>query len=177
MEGYGGVAVGPPHGSTIETYCQRMERPMTTTLDDLLPSAKDLQTKLALAEAEKASESARRDAAEQAEKKALMDQLSKPSGVADEERMKRAAAIIQRAVNNGLTEIFVFRFPNSLCTDHGRAINQMEAGWEATLTGLPKELYEFWHKYLRPRGYKLRVQIIDFPGGMPGDIGMTLSWS
>jgi hypothetical protein len=150
---------------------------MTTTLDDLLPSAKDLQTKLALAEAQKASESARRDAAEQAEKKALMDQLSKPSGVADDERMKRAAAVIQRAVNNGLTEVFVGRFPNSLCTDHGRAINQMEVGWEATLTGLPKELYEFWHKYLRPRGYKLRVQIIDFPGGMPGDIGMTLSWS
>jgi len=25
-------------------------------------------------------------------------------------------------------------------------------------------------------GYKLKVQIIDFPGGMPGDIGMSLSW-
>jgi hypothetical protein len=150
---------------------------MTTTLDDLLPSAKDLQKKLALAEAQKASESARRDAAEQAEKKALIDQLSKPSGVADDERMKRAAAIIQRAANNGLTEVAVFRFPNKLCTDHGRAINQMEPGWEETLTGLPRELYEFWHKHLRPRGYKLRVQIVDFSGGVPGDVGMTLSWS
>ena len=150
---------------------------MSTTLDDLLPSAKDLQKQLALAESEKASESARREAAEQAEKKALLDQLSKPSGVADEERMKRAATIIQRAVKNGLTEVFVFRFPNTLCTDHGRAINQMEPGWEATLTGLPKELCEFWQTHLRPRGYKLKVQIIDFPNGMPGDIGMTLGWS
>ncbi len=148
-----------------------------TTLDDLLPSAQDLQKKLALAEAEKAAESARRHAAEDAEKKALLEQLSKPSGVSDEVRMQRAAAIIQRAVANGQTDVFVGKFPNSLCTDHGRAINQAEPGWEKTLTGLPKELYDFWAKHLRPRGYKLRVQIVDFPGGMPGDVGITLSWS
>jgi len=144
---------------------------------DALPSAKDLQNKLALAEAEKAAESARRTAAEDAEKKALLDHLSKPSGVTDETRMERVAAIIQRAVNNGQTEVFVGKFPNSLCTDHGRAINQSEPGWEKTLTGRPKELYDFWHKHLQPRGYRLSVQIVDFPGGMPGDVGITLSWS
>ena len=53
----------------------------------------------------------------------------------------------------------------------------MEAGWESTLTGLPKELLEFWRKYLKPQGYKLTVQIVDFPGGIPGDIGMTLAWN
>ena len=36
---------------------------MATTVDDLLPTAKDLMKKLALAEAEKAAESARRHAA------------------------------------------------------------------------------------------------------------------
>jgi hypothetical protein len=90
--------------------------------------------------------------------------------------MRRAATMIQRAANNGLTEVFVGRVPNQLCTDRGRAINQGEPGWETTLTGLPKEIYEFWAKHLRPRGYKIRFQIIDFPGGMPGDIGITLSW-
>jgi hypothetical protein len=153
-----------------------MEHPMTRTIDDLLPTAKDLMKQLALAEAEKAAESARRHAAEEAEKKSLIDHFLKPSGVADEERMKRAAAIIQRAVNNGLTEIQVIRFPNLLCTDHGRAINQTEPGWETTLTGLPKELYDFWSEYLRPRGYRLQVQIVDFSGGVPGDIAMTLKW-
>lgn len=148
-----------------------------TTLDDILPSAKDLQKKLALAESEKAAEAARREAAEEAEKKAMLDHFAKPSGVSDEERMKRAAIVIQRAAGNGLTEVFVGRFPNQICTDRGRAINQAEPGWEKTLTGLPKELYDFWEKYLRARGYKLKVQIVDFPGGMPGDIGMTLSWS
>jgi hypothetical protein len=143
---------------------------------DALPSAKDLQKKLALAEAEKAAESARRTAAEDAEKKALLDHLSKPSGVTDETRMERVAAIIQRAVNNGQTEVFVGKFPNSLCTDHGRAINQAEPGWEKTLTGLPKEMYEFWERRLKPLGYKLKVQIVDWPGGMPGDVGITLKW-
>ncbi len=149
---------------------------MTMTIDDVLPTAKDLQKKLALAEADKAAEAARRIAAEAAEKKALLEQFSRPSGVSDEERMKRAAAIIQRAVTNGQSEVFLGRFPNALCTDHGRAINQAEPGWEKTLTGLPKELYAFWEKYLRPRGYRVRFQIVDFPGGMPGDVGVTLSW-
>jgi len=105
-----------------------------------------------------------------------MERFEKPSGVSDEERTKRAAAIIRRAVDNGQTEVFVGRFPNNLCTDRGRAINQMEPGWETTLTGLPKELFAFWEKYLKPRGYKIKFQIVDFPNGMPGDVGITLNW-
>ena len=147
------------------------------TLDDVIPTAKDLQKRQALAEAERAAESARRKAAEDAEKKTLLDQFSKPSGVGDEERMKRAAKIIERAAANGLTEVFVGRFPNRLFADRGRAINQAEPGWETTLTGLPKELYDFWAKYLRPRGYRIKFQVVDFPGGIPGDIGVSLSWS
>jgi len=143
---------------------------------DVLPTTKDLQKKLALAEAEKAAESARRAAAEEAEKKKLLEGLSKPSGVSDEEHVKRAAAIIQRALANGQTEVLVLRFPNELCTDRGRAINQAEAGWEKSLTGLPHELYGFWEKHMRPRGYRLKAQILDFPGGIPGDVGVTLCW-
>jgi uncharacterized protein (DUF1778 family) len=144
---------------------------------ELLPPAKNFMEKIALAEAEKASEEMRRSSAEAAEKAALIEQLSKPSGVSDEEGIRRAVRIIERAANNGLTEVQVHRFPNALCTDRGRAINQQEPGWEETLTGVPKEIYNLWAKYFRARGYKLRVQIIDFPGGMPGDIAMTLTWS
>jgi hypothetical protein len=111
-----------------------------------------------------------------AEKKVLMDQLSNPSGVSDEERQRRAAVIIARAVRNCLTEVQVGTFPNELCTDGGRAINQMESGWENTLTGLPREIFDFWQKFLKPRGYKIKYQIISWPGGKPGDIGITLSW-
>jgi hypothetical protein len=146
-------------------------------LSKALPTAQEMMEKLALAEADKASEEARKHAAAEAEKKALLDKLTKPSGVSDEEALKRVALIVERAVSNGLTEVQVFRFPNTLCTDHGRAINQQEPGWEETLTGLPKEMYEFWDRQLRPLGYKLRVQIIDFPGGMPGDVGISLKWA
>jgi len=149
---------------------------METNAEVQLPTAQDLRKKIALAEAEKASEAMRRLSQEEAERKALIDHLTKPSGVSDEEAIRRASAIIARAVSNGLNEVQVFRFPNSLCTDHGRAINQQEPGWEQTLTGLPKEIHQFWSRHLKPRGYKLRVQIIDFPHGMPGDVGMTLAW-
>jgi hypothetical protein len=146
-------------------------------LSRALPTADEMMEKLALAEAEKASVEARKHAAAEAEKKELLDKLTKPSGVSDEEALKPVAIIVERAVSSGLTEVQVFRFPNALCTDHGRAINQQEPGWETTLTGLPKEMYEFWERQLRPLGYKLRVQIIDFPGGMPGDVGITLKWA
>ena len=149
---------------------------MATKPDDLLPSASDFMKKLALAEAEEASKQARQLAEAEAEKKSLLEQLTKPSGLSDEEAIRRAIKIIERAVSNGLTEVQVHRFPNQLCTDRGRAINQQEAGWENALTGRPKEIYEFWAKYFRPRGYKLKVEIVDFPGGVPGDVAMTLKW-
>jgi hypothetical protein len=145
-------------------------------LSTLVPSAKAMMQKIAVAEADKASEAMRKLKREEEEKKALIDRLSKPSGLSDEEVMKKAAVIIERAAKNGLTEVQVYRFPNTMCTDRGRAINQQESGWETTLTGIPKEIYEFWHRCLRPLGYKLRVQIIDFSGGVPGDVGITLKW-
>jgi len=143
-----------------------------------LPTAKEAMQKIALAEAKKASEALQQKEKAEAEKKALLERLSKQTGVSDEEALAKAAAIIERASNNGLTEVEVIRFPNALCTDHGRAINNgLEPGWENTLLGEPKEMYKFWEKHLRPLGYRVRVQIVDFPQGMPGDIGFTLIWA
>lgn len=147
-----------------------------TDADNLLPSAKDCLRKSAEMEAEKAAEYAKKRQAAEAEKKDLLDKLSKPSGVSDEERLRRAAAIINRAVGNGLTEVEVARFSNQLFTDKGRAINQQEAGWEDTLTGLPKELHAFWKRHLEDRGYRIKFQIADWPNGMPGDVSLTLMW-
>jgi hypothetical protein len=149
---------------------------MATKPDELLPSAGDYMKKLALAQAEEASKQARQLAEAEAEKQALLDRIKQPSGLSDEEAIQRAIKIIERAVANGRTEVQVHRFPNQLCTDKGRAINQQEPGWENTLTGVPKEIHQLWAKYFRPRGYKLKVEIINFPGGMPGDVAMTLKW-
>ncbi|MGE3149824.1 MAG: hypothetical protein AB7K04_12240 [Pseudorhodoplanes sp.] len=146
------------------------------SIDDILPIAKDCLKKSAEMEAEKAVEYAKKRQAAEAEKKDFLDRLSKPSGVSDEERMRRAAAIINRAVGNGLTEVEIGRFSNKLFTDKGRAINQQEAGWEDTLTGLPKELRQFWKAHLESRGYRIKFQIADWPDGVPGDVSMTLMW-
>jgi hypothetical protein len=141
-----------------------------------LLTVKELQAKIAAAEGAKASAALKAMQAEEAEKHALLDRLSKPSGLSDDEVMEKASIIINRAVENGMMSVQVFRFPHSLCTDNGRAINQAEAGWEKTLTGIPREIYEFWKRQLQPRGYHIRYEVIDYPGGMPGDIGIFLSW-
>ena len=127
-------------------------------VDDVLPTALDCKKISAEAEAKKAADYLRAREAAENEKKELMDRL------------------IRRAVSNGLVEVEVFRFSNKLCTDGGRAINQQEPGWEDTLTGLPKELFLFWKTHLAPRGYRVKFQIADWPGGMPGDVSMTLAW-
>ena len=139
-------------------------------------SAKELMTKIAKVEGEKASKAMKAHEAAEAEKQALLDRLSRPSGLSDDEVMEKAAIIVNRAVENGMTSVQVFRFPNHICTDNGRAINQVEEGWETTLTGVPKEIFEFWKRQLKPRGYHIRYEIIDYPGGMPGDVGIFLSW-
>jgi hypothetical protein len=149
---------------------------MPGSIDDLIPSAQQIRKEAALKEAEKADQYARLAAAAQAEKHELIERLSRSSGKSEEEKIQLASTVIQRAVRNGLTEVQVYRFPNSLCTDKGRAINQQEAGWENTLTGIPKEIFELWRDYLKPRGYRISYQIIDYPGGVPGDIAVTISW-
>jgi hypothetical protein len=149
---------------------------MPDNIDDLIPHATQILKEAALKEAEKADEYARLAAAAESEKRALIERLNRPSGKSEEEKIKLASTVIQRAVRNGLTEVQVYRFPNSMCTDKGRAINQQEPGWENTLTGIPKEIFQLWADYLKPRGYRISYQIIDYPGGVPGDIAVTIAW-
>jgi hypothetical protein len=89
------------------------------------------------------------------------------------ERLSRA---VKGAAERGERELMVLRFSSEYCTDRGRAINNFEPGWPDSLTGFAKRAYEFWQQELEPKGYKLRAQVLDFPGGMPGDVGMFLRW-
>jgi hypothetical protein len=144
--------------------------------DDALPTADAIMKKLALARAEEASAQIKEKAEAEAAKQALLDRLAWPSGVSDDEAIHRAMRVIENAVRNGMTEVQVFRFPSGILSDGGRAINQREPGWETTLVGIPKEIYQLWAKYFRDKGYRLRVEVVDYPGGKPGDIAMTLRW-
>lgn len=92
------------------------------------------------------------------------------------EVFERVSRVVKGAAERGEREVLAIRFPSEYCTDHGRAINNFESGWPDTLTGFARRAYEFWQKELEPRGYKLRAQIMDFPGGVPGDVGSFLRW-
>lgn len=81
------------------------------------------------------------------------------------------------AVANGQFEVLAMRFPSRLCPDRGRAINNSLPHWTATLPGHAAELCLEWEQTWRPRGYRLRAQIIEFPGGLPGDVAVYLNWS
>src|SRR3954466_12159418 len=104
-----GPAKPAARSSARSDYREDKEEVMVanTNLPKKLPTAQEVMEKLALAEAEKASVETRKHAAAEAEKKALTDKLTKPSGVSDEEALKRVATIVDRAVANGLTEVQV----------------------------------------------------------------------
>ena len=70
-------------------------------LSSLWPPANELLEKIAIAEAEKATDAAHKHAQAEAEKS---DQLSKTLGISDEEVMKSAAALVEQAVRAGLIE-------------------------------------------------------------------------
>ena len=58
----------------------------------------------------------------------------------------------------------------------GRCHHSAGTGWEKTLTGIPKEIFQLWTDYLKPREYRISYQVIEYPGGVPGDIAITIAW-
>jgi hypothetical protein len=92
------------------------------------------------------------------------------------EVLERLARAVTGAAERGERELLVLRFPSEYCTDGGRAINSFEPDWPKTLTGFAKQAYGFWQTELEPHGYRLRAQIMHFPDGVPGDVGMFLAW-
>jgi hypothetical protein len=83
---------------------------------------------------------------------------------------------VRAAVERGEHEVLVLRFPATFCRDGGRSINNFEPDWPESLTGFAKTAFEFYANELRPLGYTLRAEIMNFPGGMPGDVGLYLRW-
>ena len=101
---------------------------------------------------------------------------------------------IKRAFERGETEIMLTSFPSDFCTDNGRAIVNSgappiikpdkkekpaappEPEWLATLPVGARPIYEYWKENLQPGGFTFTARIINYPGGMPGDVGLFFSW-
>jgi sugar phosphate isomerase/epimerase len=92
------------------------------------------------------------------------------------EAIERINKAVRIAAQRGHHQVEVITFPCSFCTDGGRRINIADPEWPSTLEGFAKRAYDFYAKELRPLGYKLHAEIISFPGGMPGEIGLYLKW-
>ena len=114
--------------------------------------------------------------------------------VVTDENRQNVIDRIKRAFERGETELMLTSFPSSFCTDDGRAVinagappinkpnpkEQMmappEPEWVATMPAGASKVYDFWKQELEPGGFKLSARIIDYPGGMPGNVGLFFSW-
>lgn len=139
-------------------------------------SAADLKRRMAEREAARAAEELRRMQAQEEQQKAVMAEFHQPPERTPEQLLQAIMQLVSRAAEGGQTEIQVYRFPNAMCTDRGRRINNAEADWPQTLEGRPKAGYEFWREHLHPLGFGLKAEVLEYPGGMPGDIGFFLTW-
>lgn len=92
------------------------------------------------------------------------------------EAIERINKAVRIAAEQGHHQIEVITFPCTFCSDGGRRINIADPEWPNTLEGFAKRAYDFYAKELRPLGYKLNAEIISFPGGMPGEVGLYLKW-
>jgi hypothetical protein len=92
------------------------------------------------------------------------------------EAFERINNAVKIAAQNGQHQLQVITFPASYCSDGGRRINIADPEWPETLTGFAKDAFDFFNKEMRPLGYKLHAEIISFPGGMPGEVGLFLAW-
>jgi hypothetical protein len=90
--------------------------------------------------------------------------------------MERVNAAVRHAAELGVHEIQALSFPATFCNDKGRRINNLEPDWADSLEGFAKHAYDFYIRELQPLGYKIRAQVLDYPHGMPGEIGIFLSW-
>ncbi|TVQ58286.1 MAG: hypothetical protein EA355_02345 [Rhodobacteraceae bacterium] len=99
----------------------------------------------------------------------MHDHLSRKEVAETRARVLTAAA-------HGEFETQIMRFPSRLCSDDGRAINNSREDWVSTLPGKAHEAYEIWRRLGRAKGFTFRARIVDFPDGMPGDVGLFIGW-
>jgi hypothetical protein len=74
-------------------------------------------------EAAKAAEEVRRMREREEKQKPVMDEFQTPPARTPEKLMQLLMQLVNGAAERGQSEVQVYRFPNALCSDRGRAIN------------------------------------------------------
>ena len=183
------VVVGTPSVTEAARYRpvggkRRNEAEMTETdarthdigaAGDAFFSAEDLKNHMRQRQiAEFAKQQAREQERAQAQAEQIK-QLMVPIEVT-KERVEQFMQRVRKAAENGEHQILILRFPSDMCSDRGRAINNVLLGWEDTLVGVPKQVLQVWQDNLRSLGFVLSAEVLDYPHGMPGDIGLFCRW-
>lgn len=134
----------------------------------------DLFAEKAAAEAKRRAEADAAEAQHKAELAAFSERVQTYE-ITEEDR-ERAIKRIRRAFEAGERELMLIKFPSLLCADGGRRINNHLEGWQDTLPGVFHKIYQWWEKELQPGGFTFSARIVDFPGGVPGDVGIFIGW-
>lgn len=143
--------------------------------DPVVPSAAQLRMSIISKEMEEMAKQDKLRARKDEQLRAFTESFL-TEHVTDDERAMIQKLVMNAAANNKF-EALVYSFPSDLCTDSGRAINNRLPHWPETLQGKAKELYDRYVGIGKPQGYKLKATIINFPNGMPGDVGFFLNWA
>ena len=98
------------------------------------------------------------------------------SGDVRSDVMDRVNAAVRNAAQQNRSELLALRFPAEYCLDKGRAINNGEPEWPQTLQGRAKKAFEFYEQNLKDLGYKVRAEIMSYPDGNLGEVGIYLRW-
>jgi hypothetical protein len=117
-----------------------------------------------------AAESKQAEERHTAARKAFMERDVSPDGV------DRLMDAVTRLAEQGKHEFLALQFPAELLKDGGRRVNNFEPDWPDSLNGFAKHAFDFYEAELKPLGYRLRAQILDYPGGRLGDVGLFLCW-
>lgn len=128
------------------------------------------------AEHEEAEEAKRREARRVADEKHHRQASQMLASHLTDEAWQKMMSSARTAAKKGDSEHLLLRFPAELCSDHGRAVNAPDPDWPSTLRGMAADIYLRWKEELRPHGFAMHAQVVDFPDGVPGDIGLYLAW-
>jgi hypothetical protein len=92
--------------------------------------------------------------------------------------LERVLSLVRKALEADprAKEVMMLHFPSEFMSDSGRSITSHSPDWPKYLTGFAARAYAAFEQQLAPRGFTMGAQILDYPGGMPGDVGLFLNW-
>jgi hypothetical protein len=125
----------------------------------------------AIAEQQKAAAEAKKVEENKAVlRKAFMEREIRP------DVMEYLMTAVKHHAEQGKHEFLVLQFSADLLTDGGRRVNNFEPDWPDSLQGFGKRAYDYFQEHLKPAGYRLHAQILEYPHGNLGDVGLFICW-